>query len=529
MAPRSPAMWRVDALLLNPSASGRGRASRSLVSVEAGRVHDVVGDVQASSHAAAQSRRVGSLPIGRLALPPGAVVVPGLRDPHLHLRAMAAARLSVDCRAAHSLVDILESLRAACLVSGTSSWLRGWGYDEADLAERRGPTADELDAACNGRPVVLHHRTGHAAVLSRAALRAIRIPETGEPGVGDDGVERDANGTATGLLVNSHALLRRVPHLGTGDLDAAVAAVGRQLAATGVTAMTDATATNQLEDLTMLESWRARGALPQRVTALLSPAAVADAVTSGVTTLAHRQADRQAQCVVVGAKISAPPDEIPDQIATAREYGWPVAVHATDVEELNVALSALERSKPPSWGRDRIEHVGLALPEQRDRLAATGVAVVSNPGFLRERGNKYFDQLSAVERLWLYPVKSLIEAGVTVAAASDGPVSDAGPLETARAAVERSVGRGANAGKVLGPGERVSPLQAFAMITSAAAALIGESGAIRTGSDADFAVLDRDPSEGLEQVCVLVTVIGGTIISTAPGLDSSLAGGQPKM
>lgn len=522
-------MWRFDALLLNPPGSGQQRASRSVVLIEAGRVHDVLVGVQASGQVAAQSRLASSLPIGRFALPPGAVVVPGLRDPHVHLRAMAAARLSVDCRAAHSLVDVLDSLRAACMVSGTSSWLRGWGYDEAALAERRGPTADELDAACNGRPVVLHHRTGHAAVLSRAALRAIRIPETGEPGVGDDGVERDATGRATGLLINSHVLLQRVPHLAADDLDAAVAAVGRQLAATGVTAVTDATATNGLEDLTMLESWRARGALPQRITALLSPTAIADAVTSDVTTLAHRQVDRRAHCVVIGAKISAPPNEIPDQIATAREYGWPVAVHATDVEELNIALSALERSKPPSWGMDRIEHLGLALPEQLDRLAATGVAVVSNPGFLRERGNKYFDQLSVVERSWLYPVKSLIEAGVLVAAASDGPVTDDGPLETARAAVERSVRCGANAGKVLGPGERVSPLQALAMITSSAAALIGESGVIRTGSDADFTVLDRDPSEGFEQVSVLATVIGGTIISTAPGLGSSLISAPPKM
>lgn len=464
-------------------------------------------------------------------LPPGAVVLPGLRDPHLHLRAMAAARLSVDGAGAADVAQLLARLAGAAADVVPPAWLRAHGYDEVELAEGRPPTAAELDTVTGAVPAVVHHRTGHAAVVNSAALAALGVPPVGAPGRDGNGVERGADGRPTGLLVDAHALLAAVPRQPAAELRAAVAAVGRQLAVRGVTGLTDATATNGLGDLALLASWRQQGLLPQRVHVLLSAVAVADAVAAGVPAPVgghgggHGRTRATPPAVrVVGAKVAAPAGGIAEQVRAARRHGWPVAVHATEVDELHAALVALEAAGPPRWGRDRIEHAGLVLPEHRPRLAAAGVAVVSNPAFLAERGSKYVRELSAVEHGWLYPVRSLLAAGVPVAAASDGPVTDTGPLDAVAAAVDRTVRRGPASGAVLGPAERVGPAEALAMVTTWAAAAEGDDARLRIGGPADLVVLDAEPRAGTAPPAVLATVVGGVLVARAAEGTPDLGG-----
>lgn len=431
---------------------------------------------------------------------------------------MAAALLSVDCADAVDVQHLLARIAGAAPHAGPSGWIRAYGYDEAQLAEGRAPTVEELDTVTGAVPAVVHHRTGHAVVVNHAALAALGVPAVGAPGRDADGVERGPDGRPTGVLVAAHALLAAVPRQPEAQLREAVAAVGQRLASRGVTALTDATATNGLEDLALLASWREEGLVPQRVHVLLSAAAVADAVAAGVPTPAGGCGLATAELgeltaapavTVVGAKVAAPAEGIEEQVRQARQHGWPVAVHATDVEELEAALVAVEATGPPRWGRDRIEHAGLVLPEQRARLAAAGVAVVSNPAFLTERGSKYVRELSAVEHRWLYPVRSLLAAGVTVAAASDGPVTDSGPLDAVSAAVSRIVRRGPASGQVLGRDERVGAAEALAMVTTWAAAAEGGDAALRPGGPADFVVLDADPRAAPAVPAVLATVVGG--------------------
>jgi hypothetical protein len=56
--------------------------------------------------------------------------------------------------------------------AGTSpgTWIRGSGYDEFSLAEKRHPTRWDLDAAAPLHPVKLTHRSGHGHVLNTLGL-----------------------------------------------------------------------------------------------------------------------------------------------------------------------------------------------------------------------------------------------------------------------------------------------------------------------------------------------------------------------
>lgn len=337
-------------------------------------------------------------------------------DHHVHLLSTIAARLSVDVSAAAD-IDALAHVIRSEQRRERGAWTRAWGYEEWALAERRHPTRDDLDRAVAGRPVVLHHRSGHAAVLNSAALEEI-----------------GAAGHPDGILFDRHELLARVPRLPAPALRSAAEEVSRAWSALGVSAVVDATHTNGPAELETLAEWVAGGVITQRVTAMVSLGAVGSVPPFG----------RRVGGVGVGwVKLMPLPDRLGDvgasvasSVGAAHDAGYPVAVHVVDIDVLDATLDALERSAPPAGLVDRIEHNALCLPEQVERIAACRAMVVVNPGFLVHRRPKYERELTAVERPWLVRIGSLIRAGVDVRAGSDSPVTPSVPEEMIAAAVQ---------------------------------------------------------------------------------------------
>ena len=257
----------------------------------------------------------------------------------------------------------------------------------------------------------MHHRTGHAAVLNSAALR-----EVGEADHPD------------GVLVDRHDILARVPRIGHGDLARAARSVSAEWLAAGVESFVDATHTNGPEDIELLARFCREGIVQQAVTAMVSPGSAAALGGYG-----SRVGDVRIGHVKVMPIRGGTPLLL--QVQAAHDCGYPVAVHVTDIDVLEDTLDALERSPAPAGSVDRIEHNALSLPEQVERLAASGVGVVVNPSFLLHRRTKYEQELSAVERGWLVRIRSLIEAGIPVRAGSDSPVTPAVPAEIMAAAM----------------------------------------------------------------------------------------------
>jgi predicted amidohydrolase YtcJ len=306
--------------------------------------------------------------------------------------------------------------RADAADSVEDDWLRAWGYDDALLAELRHPSRGDLDAAVPDRPVVLHHRTGHVAVLNSAALARLGLADH-----------------ADGVLTDEHDLLAAVPRLGEPRLRRAMAALSRRWAGRGVSAVTDATHTNGPDDLGLLADWCGRGVLTQHVTAMVGTAHLGDVPGHG----------SQIGPVTIGAAKVMPTGTVTgleQDVAVAVGYGFPAAVHVMDVDTLDIALAALLRHPPPPGTRHRIEHNALCLPEQVERISASGARVVVNPSFVTRRAAKYRRELTTVEQGWLVRIRSLVEAGVEVRAGSDSPVAPCDPAEMVRAAVHRPLG-----------------------------------------------------------------------------------------
>src|SRR5690606_37379980 len=79
-------------------------------------------------------------------------------------------------------------------------WLRGRGWSQDTWPDRAFPSAADLDAIVPDRPILLAHKSGHAAWANSLALRIARIDEqTPDPAGGQ--IQRDENGRPTGILL----------------------------------------------------------------------------------------------------------------------------------------------------------------------------------------------------------------------------------------------------------------------------------------------------------------------------------------
>ena len=324
--------------------------------------------------------------------------------------------------------------------SGNSRrWLRVWGYDDALLAERRHPTAAELDAVTHDVPTVLHHLTGHVAVVNTAAGRALGL-------------------TSGNVLVERQDLLAAVPRADRSATVAEVTEVLADLGAAGITACTDATHTNDLEALELLAD--AAAAVPSVSVTVMVGADRLDSLGDldfGETALSSGGVAGAGAVRVGHAKVMPPHDDdsaIADLVATARSHRFPVAIHVMDIDTLQATLDALEAHPPMPAGMatsdarrpvpdrvepDRIEHCALALPEQLDRIARLGVAVVTQPSFVTRRAQKYREQLTPTEQAWLWPLASLLRRGIRVTLSSDAPTVPPDPAEWIAAATDRDL------------------------------------------------------------------------------------------
>lgn len=404
----------------------------------------------------------------------GGALLPALHDHHIHLLALAAAMQSVAC-GPPAVRTAAELSRA--LVRATGDWVRGVGYHEsvAGPLDRRA-----LDRLAPGRRVRIQHRSGAAWLLSSPALEALGIAAEAEDL--PEGVERDPAGRPTGRLFRLDDWLRaRLPERPAPQL----AEASRLLASAGVVSVTDATATNDAATAALFARERESGALRQRV--VLMGGAALGAIASGAL-------ERGPEKLVLDERALPSPAALTARIAAAHREARPVAIHCVTRTELVLAAHALEAAGP--LPTDRIEHASVAPPDVVDWLADLGVCVVTQPGFLFERGDHYLREVDASERPWLYRCRGFDEAAVPLGAGTDAPYSEPDPWRAMQAAVDRRTVLGAT----IGADESVSPERALALFTTRADAPGGRPRRVVEGAPADLVLLDRPWREARDRL-----------------------------
>jgi predicted amidohydrolase YtcJ len=351
----------------------------------------------------------------------GGTLAPGFVDEHLHLHALAATADSVDCGPPHDRAGLAAALAAA---PATCGWVRGTGYAESVAGDLDAANLDRLHA---DRPVRIQHRSGALWVVNRRGAAALGLATADHAGV-----ERDANGVPTGRLWRADAWLRgRLPTTAGPDLRA----TGRALARLGITAVTDAT-----PDLDPARYGDFLG-LPQRVTLLGVP--LGRRAPAPLRTGPYK-------IVLADSGLPTFPDLV-DTIRGARAAGRAIAAHCVTREALLLLLAALAELGPPYPG-DRIEHAAVVPAGTVPELARRGLRVVTQPGFVADRGDDYRRDVPPAEHADLYRAATLLDAGVDVRLSSDAPYGPVDPAAVLAAAADRRT----RAGAVLGPAERLT-------------------------------------------------------------------------
>lgn len=407
----------------------------------------------------------------------GAAVLPGLHDHHIHLLAYAAALASLQCGPPqhHSAKTLAAALRQAAGQSeskgegkdkGNGGWLRGIGYHASVAGEI---DRDWLDAIVPHRPLRIQHRSGQLWILNSCALARLGVADGG----GDDPCERRA-GRLTGRLYGADPWLRQRLGAALPDLGAASLALARR----GVTGVTDASPGNGLAEFEHFGAEQARGHLRQSVLvmggAALDGVAPRAGLAVGPTKLYLRE-------------VALPPfDALCGDIRRSHDAGRAVAIHCVTLAELVLAVQALLECGADDG--DRIEHASLCSPQAIELLRRARVRVVTQPHFVFERGDVYRAELGAEELGWLYRGRSLVDAGIRLAAGSDAPYGDADPWASMAAAVRRR----SRSGGVIGADEALLPAQAQRLFGGDALHPGEAVATLAPGARADLCVLDRN-------------------------------------
>ena len=143
-------------------------------------------------------------------------------------------------------------------------------------------------------------------------------------------------------------------------------------------------------------------------------------------------------------------------------------------------------------------------------IARLGLVVATQPLFIHSEKHWLHKRLGPERARWTYPFRSLLEAGVRVAGASDAPVESVNVLHAIQCCVTRE-GFEVQQGITVG--------QAIRMFTLDAAYAQFEDrikGSISPGKRADLVMLSQNPTrvpaEKIREIAVLRTICGGKTV-----------------
>ncbi|WP_369130611.1 amidohydrolase [Modestobacter roseus] len=447
----------------------------------------------------------------------GAVLLPGLRDAHVHLEQWAAARRRIDVSTAGSAEQVAAMIAAVVAAAPPAGDAVVVAQGFRDALWTTPPHAAVLDAALPGLPVVVVSGDLHTAWCSTAAVRWLGLRTA-------DGVLREHEAMRVYAAAES---------AGPDVRDEWVLAATDAAAARGVTAVVD------LEFDDLVTSWVRRAALRPGGPAVRVAAGVYVDRLDDVLAAGLRSGDplpgltdpvaadrvrlgplkvfvdgslgtRTAYCShaypgVTGPEahglLRTPPAELERLLRRASAAGLDLAVHAIGDRATAVALDGFAAVGAPG----RIEHAQQVADRDLPRFAELGVVASVQP-------RHAVDDRDAADLHWAgatgtaFPYGALAGAGAELALGSDAPVAALDPWDGIAAAVHRSLD------------ERAAwhPEQHLDLAVALRAASGGRD-AVRVGDVADLVVvaeppatvLARDGAAGLRTTEVLATLVGG--------------------
>jgi predicted amidohydrolase YtcJ len=456
----------------------------------------------------------------------GKTILPGFIDAHFHLHGFAESLITLNLSPrnnVYSISDIQARVRQETQKLPPGSWIKGRGYNEFYLAEKRHPNRWDLDAVTLSHPIKLTHRSTRAHALNSLALRLANITrETSDPPEGL--IDRDqTTGEPTGLLYGmSDYLAKTLPHLGMEQMEQGIRLAGHELNSLGITSIHDTSSRNNLNRWKLFTRWKEEGILKTRVNVAMGIEGFREYLKKPfLSGMEDDQLSAKGVKIIVHettGQLAPSQEELNELVLEIHRSGLQVILHTIEENTIEVACSAIEHAlqKLPKFDhRHRVEHCSICNPSLAKRLASLGIMVVTQPSFIYYNGDRYLKTVPNYQLNHLYPIRTLTKNGVKVIGSSDGPIVPANPLIGIYSTISRKTERG----ELVSPEEGVNPLEGLRMYTEFGARTTFQEtikGSITPGKLADLVVLSGDPirlpTEEIKDIEVEMTILNGEVV-----------------
>ena len=196
--------------------------------------------------------------------------------------------------------------------------------------------------------------------------------------------------------------------------------------------------------------------------------------------------------------------------------GYQIHIHQNGDAALDRLLLTLEKNLaryPRADHRTTVVHFGYSAKDQLKTMKELGVVISANPYYVTALSDLYSRKGVGYERSQeMVRLGDAIKEGIKVSLHSDMPMAPASPLKLMHAAVNRDN----FAGKVAGPNQRISAIEALRAVTINSAYVLRLEqmyGSIEVGKYANFTILDSNPlsvrGNEIKNIKILGTVLKG--------------------
>jgi predicted amidohydrolase YtcJ len=491
----------------------------------------------------------------------GKALLPGFIDGHGHvftsgIQAASANLLPAPDGEGNSIARVQELLRAYASTPTAKKFgmILGFGYDDAQLAERRHPTREELDAVSTELPVLIIHQSCHLGAMNGKALELAGITAaTADPQGGI--IRRAADGkTPDGVLEETAFMLGAMKIFPRLDAEqfAQLAVMGQDMYARhGYTTAQEGRATGpahgsfvklaeaglmKLDVVAYLDMvftdeppelqtpWHSRSYKNRyRVGGVKLNLDGSIQGKTGYLTQPYRVPPAGAAANYRGYE-TLPDKVIAAKVEKAFANGWQVLAHCNGDAAIDQFVSAVREAVAKHGPADRRSvaiHAQTARLDQLDAMRTLGIM----PSFFGMHcfywGDWHRDEtLGPARAERISPANSALRRWMVFSQHHDSPVAQPSAIRVLSSIVTRRT----RSGDILGADERIDVASALKSLTIWGAYQHfeeHEKGSLQVGKVADFVVLSADPFavdiEKLSELTVVETIKAGASIYKADG------------
>jgi predicted amidohydrolase YtcJ len=499
----------------------------------------------------------------------GKTLLPGFIDAHGHMVYFGKNLIDAQLTDVKTIPELIARLKAHAADVPQGAWIVGFGYQAKSLAEKRPPTAEELDQISAVRPVLIVDSSGHLGAINSQLIKSLGLSASTKNPEGGVYVRKPNSRQLLGPVEETalNAVRFHRPAF-TGELADKVISGGAALwAKYGHTTAMDCGVGMGNDDIEIIRNAIDKHLLPIDLVVFAKESATDDVLNAAYSVSTQYKSKPEGTAATLLANTSdldkryinrvrlggvkfwldgsvdtawmsqpyttTPPgkkqpykgyQQIPDQQLEAfLDKYWTsslqINAHMNGDAAAEQALVAIEKAVKKHGMSDHrpvFVHATYMRPDQIKRMRAVGAI----PSFLL---SSLYPAGDAVYTLWgperaaqSVATQSVVKDGMHFTLSHDAPVA---PQPNVIGLIWAAVNRITKSGRVIGPDERLSPYDALRGVTSEAAYQIKEEktkGTLETGKLADLVVLDKNPLKvaptTIKDIQVLETIKEGRSI-----------------